>query len=118
MGNLRDLDLMYVVSETICLVEKSGTTQFGADDKKVLANYKKHIDLSTTLESSELDQLRYSYKESLEQWSSSIRAEENLASPDHTIHAWTSGSMLDSSKKKHARKPKRRVRHMRTPSGG
>ncbi len=45
MGNLRNL--MYVVSETIRLMEKSGKTQFDADDNKVLANYKKHIDLST-----------------------------------------------------------------------
>jgi len=45
MGNLRND--MYVVSETIRLVEKSGKTDFDADDKKVLANYKKHMDLST-----------------------------------------------------------------------
>jgi PiT family inorganic phosphate transporter len=45
MGNLRND--MYVVSETIRLVEKSGRTDFSADDKKILANYKKHIDLST-----------------------------------------------------------------------
>ena len=104
MGNLRDL--MYVVSETICLVEKSGTTQFGADDKKVLANYKKHIDLSTTLESSELDQLRYAYKDSVEQWSSSIRAEENLASPDHTIHAvdvWEHAGFIEEEARKKAK---------------
>jgi len=45
MGNLRND--MYVVSETIRLVEKSGKTDFNADDKKILANYKKHLDLST-----------------------------------------------------------------------
>jgi PiT family inorganic phosphate transporter len=46
MGNLRND--MYVVSETIRLVEKAGkTTQFNADDKRILANYKKHLDLST-----------------------------------------------------------------------
>jgi PiT family inorganic phosphate transporter len=46
MGNLRND--MYVVSETIRLVEKAGkTTDFNADDKAVLANYKKHLDLST-----------------------------------------------------------------------
>jgi len=38
---------MYVVSEAIRLIEKSGKTQFSADDLKVLANYKKHIDLAT-----------------------------------------------------------------------
>jgi PiT family inorganic phosphate transporter len=46
MGNLRND--MYVVSETIRLVEKAGkTTDFTADDRTVLANYKKHLDLST-----------------------------------------------------------------------
>jgi inorganic phosphate transporter, PiT family len=45
MGNLRND--MYVVSETLRLVRKSGKTEFNADDKKVLANYKAHIDLAT-----------------------------------------------------------------------
>jgi inorganic phosphate transporter, PiT family len=38
---------MYIVSEAIRLIEKSGKTQFSADDLKVLANYKTHIDLAT-----------------------------------------------------------------------
>jgi PiT family inorganic phosphate transporter len=38
---------MYVVSEAIRLIEKSGKTQFSADDLKILANYKQHIDLAT-----------------------------------------------------------------------
>jgi inorganic phosphate transporter, PiT family len=38
---------MYVVSESIRLIEKSGKAQFTADDLKILANYKKHIDLAT-----------------------------------------------------------------------
>jgi inorganic phosphate transporter, PiT family len=45
MGNLRNE--MYVISEAIRLIEKSGKTAFNADDKKILANYKKHLDLST-----------------------------------------------------------------------
>jgi PiT family inorganic phosphate transporter len=45
MSNLRND--MYVVSETLRLVQKSGKTQFTDDDKKVLANYKIHIDLAT-----------------------------------------------------------------------
>ena len=44
-GNIRNQ--MYVVSETIRLVEKGGHAQFSADDNTVLTNYKKHIDLST-----------------------------------------------------------------------
>src|SRR6204780_4607388 len=38
---------MYIVSEAIRLIEKSGKTQFSADDLKVLANYKTHVDLAT-----------------------------------------------------------------------
>jgi PiT family inorganic phosphate transporter len=45
MGNLRNE--MYVISEAIRLIEKSGKTQFSDDDKRILANYKQHIDLST-----------------------------------------------------------------------
>ncbi len=45
MANLRNE--MYVISESIRLIEKSGTTDFNAEDKKILANYKKHIDLAT-----------------------------------------------------------------------
>ncbi len=45
MGNLRND--MYVVSETLRLVQKSGNTQFTVEDLNVLANYKKHVDLAT-----------------------------------------------------------------------
>ena len=44
-GNLRNE--MYVVSEAIRIIEKTGHAQFNADDNKVITNYKKHIDLST-----------------------------------------------------------------------
>jgi PiT family inorganic phosphate transporter len=45
MSNLRNE--MYVISEAIRLIEKSGKTDFNDSDKKILANYKKHIDLAT-----------------------------------------------------------------------
>jgi inorganic phosphate transporter, PiT family len=38
---------MYVVSETIRLVQKSGKATFSPDDLKILGNYKKHVDLAT-----------------------------------------------------------------------
>jgi len=38
---------MYVVSEAIRLIQKSGKPQFTADESAILANYKKHIDLAT-----------------------------------------------------------------------
>jgi len=39
------------------------------------------------MEISELDQLRNAYKLAVEQWVAAIRAEEDLATPDHTVHA-------------------------------
>jgi len=39
------------------------------------------------MEIAELDQLRKQYKAAVEEWISAIRAEENLATPDHTVHA-------------------------------
>ena len=44
-GNLRND--MYVVSETLRIVQKSSHSEFSADEKKVLANYKQHVDLAT-----------------------------------------------------------------------
>jgi PiT family inorganic phosphate transporter len=38
---------MYVVSEALKLIQKSGKPAFNSDEMKVLANYKKHIDLAT-----------------------------------------------------------------------
>jgi PiT family inorganic phosphate transporter len=38
---------MYVVSEALRLIQKDGKSEFSDDDKKVLANYKQHIDLAT-----------------------------------------------------------------------
>src|SRR5262249_45620749 len=38
---------MYLVSEAIRLMQKSHQPQFSEADAKILANYKKHIDLST-----------------------------------------------------------------------
>jgi PiT family inorganic phosphate transporter len=38
---------MYVVSEALRLMQKSGVPQFTADEKAELANYKKHVDAST-----------------------------------------------------------------------
>jgi PiT family inorganic phosphate transporter len=45
MGNLRNE--MYVVSESIRLMQKTGTPAFTAEEMKVLANYRKHVDLAT-----------------------------------------------------------------------
>jgi len=39
------------------------------------------------MEIAELDQLRGNYKALVEQWVAAIRAEEDLATSDHTVHA-------------------------------
>ena len=39
------------------------------------------------MEIAELDQLRDQYKAAVEAWVAAIRAEEDLATPDHTVHA-------------------------------
>lgn len=39
------------------------------------------------MENQELDQLRLAYKAAVEQWIKAIRAEEDLATPDHTVVA-------------------------------
>ena len=39
------------------------------------------------MENSELDSLRAAYKAAVESWIAAIHAEENLATPDHTVHA-------------------------------
>jgi hypothetical protein len=39
------------------------------------------------METSELDALRGEYKAAVERWIEAIRAEENVATPDHTIPA-------------------------------
>ena len=39
------------------------------------------------MSNSELDQLRVSYKEAVDEWVDAIRAEEALATPDHSMIA-------------------------------
>ena len=38
---------LYLISEALRIVQKSGHTQFSDADAKILANYKKHVDQST-----------------------------------------------------------------------
>jgi len=39
------------------------------------------------MENAELDKLRFEYKAAVERWIAAIRAEENLATPDHSMIA-------------------------------
>ena len=41
-----------------------------------------------TMDNAELDRLRQAYKDAVEKWITAIRAEEALATPDHSVHAW------------------------------
>jgi hypothetical protein len=43
--------------------------------------------MENTTEIAELDRLRQAYKDAVEQWITAIRAEENMATPDHTVPA-------------------------------
>jgi len=38
---------MYIVSETVRLIQKSGKPEFSADELKIIGNYRKHVDLAT-----------------------------------------------------------------------
>jgi hypothetical protein len=40
------------------------------------------------MDTSNLDQLRLAYKQATDLWVATIRAEEALATPDHSILAW------------------------------
>jgi hypothetical protein len=40
------------------------------------------------IEIAELDRLQRLYKEATERWVAAIRAEETLATPDHSVAAW------------------------------
>jgi hypothetical protein len=40
------------------------------------------------MDTSNLDALRLAYKQATDEWVNSIRAEEALATPDHSVVAW------------------------------
>jgi hypothetical protein len=41
-----------------------------------------------TIDNADLDRLLQAYKDATDAWVASIRAEEALATPDHSVHAW------------------------------
>ncbi|MBV9769178.1 MAG: hypothetical protein JOZ32_06385 [Bryobacterales bacterium] len=50
------------------------------------------------MDKSELDQLRLNYKQAVERWVAAIRAEENLATPDHSsvaVEEWDQASLAE-----------------------
>ena len=44
--------------------------------------------MSLPMDNAELDRRRQAYKDAVEKWVAAIRAEEALATPDHSVHAW------------------------------
>jgi len=40
------------------------------------------------MDNAELDLRRQAYKDAVDKWVAAIRAEEALATPDHSVHAW------------------------------
>ena len=44
--------------------------------------------MRTPMDNAELDRRTQVYKDAVDNWITAIRAEEALATPDHSIHAW------------------------------
>ena len=54
----------------------------------------------------ELDHLRFAYKSAVERWIEVIRAEENLATPDHSmvaVEAWERAGLAEEDARKQAK---------------
>jgi hypothetical protein len=62
------------------------------------------------MDTAELDQLRKAYKDAVEVWIASIRAEEDLATPDHTVHAvdvWENAGFAEEEARMKAKEAKK-----------
>jgi hypothetical protein len=62
------------------------------------------------MEISELEQLRKSYKEAVERWIASIRAEEDLATPDYSVAAvdvWENAGFAEEEARNKAKEAKK-----------
>jgi len=44
--------------------------------------------MSKAISNADMDQIRLAYKKATDEWVNSIRAEEELATPDHSMVAW------------------------------
>lgn len=58
------------------------------------------------MENAELDNLRFKYKSAVERWVEAIRAEENLATPDHSMGAveeWDRAALAEEDARKVAK---------------
>jgi hypothetical protein len=56
------------------------------------------------MDTSSLDELRLAYKQTADEWVAAIRAEEALATPDHSVVAWehwdTAGFAVEDAQSK------------------
>jgi len=61
------------------------------------------------MENAELDKLRFNYKAAVERWIAAIRAEEDLATPDHSMAAvedWDHAGFSEEDSRKVAKAAK------------
>ena len=66
------------------------------------------------MDNTELDQLRFNYKAAVERWIAAIRAEENLATPDHSMIAVEDWDQANFTEEDARRSLKPRARNIRT----
>ncbi len=56
------------------------------------------------MENAELDKLRFNYKAAVDRWIAAIRAEEDLATPDHSMVAvedWDQANFTEQDAREH-----------------
>jgi hypothetical protein len=63
-----------------------------------------------------LSELRLTYKRAVSEWINAIRAEESLATTNHSMTAMESGTTRTSKSRVHKREPNRRGMRTRVPS--
>jgi hypothetical protein len=63
-----------------------------------------------------LDQLRLAYKQATDEWIAAIRAEEALATPDHSMTAWEKWTTLTSANTTHTANSPKPAKPTKPPS--
>ncbi len=67
------------------------------------------------MDNSDFDQLLRTYRQAVDAWIGAIRAEESLATGDHSCSRWRIGMTRDSNFTMPTSRPKRRGMHTRMP---
>ena len=66
------------------------------------------------MDTTTLDALRLAYKQATDQWVAAIRAEEDLATPDHSVVAWEHWDTAGFAEEDAPTKPCTRETHTKT----